>query len=77
MIQTLKDLMPRLMKLMPTLRSLKIDYGINPDNKEEDLTTDKEDVGMELYELLTIERKQFIQQKVKLQTNFPKICGLI
>ena len=44
LVQEIEDPMPRLMKSMPTLRSLKKDYGINPDEDENKLS--EEDCNM-------------------------------
>ena len=77
LIQELKDPMPRLMKRMPTIKTMKRDYGIDPDTEETKLTQEEQDIVTELKELLSTERKSFINRKATLQANFPKLFGLI
>ena len=77
LIQELKDPMPRLMKQMPTIKSLKKDYGIDPDADEGTLSKEEQDAIVDLKELLSTERKSFVSRKATLQSNFPKLFGLI
>ena len=56
---------------------MKKDYGIDPEVDETTLTKEEQDVIVELKELLSTERKSFISRKATLQSNFPKLFGLI
>ena len=77
MIQELDNPMPKLMKKMPTMNTMKEDYGIDVKKKESKLTQHEKDIVAELKELLTSERKAFINRKSTLQANYPKLFGLI
>ena len=77
LIQELKDPMPRLMKLMPTLSLLKKDYGIDNTVKVSKLSADNQEVVKELQELLSTERKAFVARKGTLQSNYSKLFGLL
>ena len=41
LVQELQNPMPRIMKLMPTLKTLKEDYGIDPKKKDDELSADE------------------------------------
>lgn len=62
---------------MPTISSLKVDYGIDPKKKDEDLSEEEKSTIDNLKELLMTERKAFISRKTTLQSNYPKLFGLI
>mmetsp|Transcript_18801 Transcript_18801/g.21383 ORF Transcript_18801/g.21383 Transcript_18801/m.21383 type:complete len:567 (+) Transcript_18801:256-1956(+) len=73
----LQNPMPRLMKDMPTLKKLKVDTGIDPSITDDELTADDQLLVEELKSLLVSERKGFVTRKATLQSNLPKLYGLI
>ena len=77
LIQEMKDPMPRLMRYMPTKKSLKKDYGIDPNKDEATLSDDEKAILGELDGLLATERKAFVARKSTLQSNYPKLFGLL
>ena len=77
LVQELKDPMPRLMKCMQTLKTLKKDYGIDPAKDISALTQEEQEMVKELQELLATERKAFVGRKNVLQSNFSKLFGLL
>ena len=63
LIQELDNPMPKLMKQMPTIKSLKQDYGIDPSKEESTLSAEDKEIVSVLKELLTTERKAFVARK--------------
>ena len=77
LVQELAELMPRLMKQMPTIKSLKKDYGIDPSVDDTKLSAEDQETVKELKDLLATERKAFVGRKSVLQSNHAKLFGLI
>ena len=77
LVQELKEPMQKLMKQMPTIKSLKKDYGIDPETEESKLSAEEKETVLELKELLAAERKAFVARKSTLQSNHSKLFGLI
>lgn len=77
LVQVIENPMPRLMKMMPTLKSLKKDYGIDENKHDSELTTDELAMVEELKELLATGQKAFVSRKGALQANYPTLFGLI
>lgn len=73
----LSNPMPRLMRNMPTLPKLMRDYGMDPSVSDADRSADDQAIVNELKTLLDTERKSFVTRKAALESNLPKLFGLI